>query len=225
MVGVANALMLCNSAAGVWSRISLNKKEKANGTKELNDMAIIQETTKDDSPSKPTTIACIPLRKLQLMLFCLMMCMSGVESSANGAATFETLPAPSFDPQSETVLPNNPLLVNKKAKVVEQHGSFGRHFQGNIFQQFDLIDEETSMVRGTCDLEKDQVKNLNERNTNLKAQLDAMRKENEELKRPLLGPALSSASVRTEAQTMGTTKKIVLYQPLFSGSVAAASIF
>ena len=94
-----------------------------------------------------------------------MMCMSGVESSANGAATFETLPL-SFDPQSEPVLPN-PLLLNKKAKVVEQHGSFGRHFQGNIFQQFDLIDEETSMVRGTCDLEKNQVKNLNEKNTNL----------------------------------------------------------
>jgi hypothetical protein len=210
MVGVANALMLCNSAAGVWSRISLNKKQKANGTKEVNDKTIIQKTTKD-SPSKPTTIACIPLRKLQLMLFCLMVCMSGVESSANGAATFETLPL-SFVPQSETVLPN-PLLLNKKAKVVEQHGSFGRHFQGNIFQQFDLIGEETSMVRGTCDLEKDQVKNLNERNTNLnerntnlKAQLDAMRKENEELKRPLLGPALSSTSVRTEAQTMGTTK-------------------
>ena len=33
-----------------------------------------------------------------------------------------------------------------------------------------------------------------------------MRKENEELKRPLLGPALSSASVRTEAQTRGATK-------------------
>jgi hypothetical protein len=116
----------------------------------------------------------------------------------------------------------NPLLLNKKAKVVEQHGSFGRHFQGNIFQQFDLIDEETSMVRGTCDLEKDQVKNLNERNTNpnerntnLKAQLDAMRKENEELKRPLLGPALSSASVRTEAQTMGTTKNCFIPTTVF----------
>ena len=103
MVGVVNALMLCNSAAGVWSRISLNKKQKANGTKEVIDQTIIQATTKDHSPSKPTTIACIPLRKLQLMLFCLMMCMSGVESSANGAATFETLPL-SFDPQSEPVL-------------------------------------------------------------------------------------------------------------------------
>ena len=148
--------------------------------------------------------------KMPLIFFCAMaQILSVVECSASGGTTaFETVP-PSFE---SLVTQNDAVLMNRtrvnKAKVVEQHGSVGHQIRRNPFEQFDLIGEETSMVRGTCDLEKDQVKNLNERNTNLKAQLDAMREENEELKRPLLGPALSSSSVRTEAQTMGTTKKI-----------------
>ena len=60
------------------------------------------------------------------------------------------------------------FVVATKAKVVEQHGSVGRQIRGNPFQHLDLIGEETAItVRGTCDLEKNQVKNLNEKNTNL----------------------------------------------------------
>ena len=59
--------------------------------------------------------------------------------------------------------------ANARANGVEQHdGSVGRQIRGNPFQHLDLIGEETAItVRGTCDLEKNQVKNLNEKNTNL----------------------------------------------------------
>jgi len=125
--------------------------------------------------------------KMPLIVFCAVAQMLSVvecTSSVNGGATaFKKLP-PSFEP-----------LV----PAVGQHGSgVGHQSRGNPFQQLDLIDEE--MVRGTCDWEKKKVMTLNEQNTNLndqvmtlKAQLGAMRKENEELKRPL-DPALSSVT-------------------------------
>ena len=72
---------------------------------------------------------------------------------------------------------NRPMLffmavffaVATNANGVEQHdGSVGRLIRGNLFQHLDLSGEETATtVRGTCNLEKNQVKNLNEKNTNL----------------------------------------------------------
>jgi TolA-binding protein len=116
-------------------------------------------------------------------------------------------------PQSDHDLLSRDSRVDKK-NVAEQHGpAVGHPSPRNDFQVSELIGKATPMARGTCDREKDQVKNLyekvanlngkvtnlneqntnlNEQNTNLKAQFDAIKKENEELKRPLGHHSLTS---------------------------------
>ena len=98
------------------------------------------------------------------MLFIFLCTMANV----GGAAAFETLVPP-----SDAGLLN--LTRVNKAKGAEQPAPFERLIREQIFQQIDLV------------------KNLNEQNKNLQAQLDALIKENKDLKRPL-HHALSSTT-------------------------------
>ena len=121
--------------------------------------------------------------KMPLIFFCAMaQILSVVKCSTSGGTTaFETVPpvVGALVSQSDAVVLNRTRM--KKTVVVKQHGSIDRQIRGNPFERFDLIGEETAMVRGTCAREMEQNKNLNEQNTNLNEQNTNLNEQNTNL--------------------------------------------